>query len=102
MNFVERSIKCSDCGCDFTFSASEQEFFAGKGYANDPVRCPLCHAGRAVQGNSSVGYSPPRRQMFSAVCAGCGKRTELPFEPRGSRRVYCRDCYSRVRQGAAR
>jgi CxxC-x17-CxxC domain-containing protein len=102
MSFVDESITCSDCGCDFTFSVSEQEFFAEKGYTNDPGRCRLCRAKRTVQGNSSAGYSEPRRAMFPAVCSECGKRTELPFEPRGGRRVYCGDCYSKVRPGAAR
>jgi CxxC-x17-CxxC domain-containing protein len=108
MSFVDKSIKCSDCGCDFTFSTSEQESFAGKGYANDPKRCRLCRASRMVQSNGSSAYSgysqpwQPRRQMFAAVCAECGKGTDLPFEPRYGRRVYCRDCYSKVRPGASR
>ena len=108
MSFVDKSIKCSDCGCDFTFSTSEQESFAGKGYANDPKRCRLCRASRMVQSNGSSAYSgysqpwQPRRQMFAAVCAECGKGTDLPFEPRYGRRVYCRDCYEKVRQGAPR
>lgn len=102
MSFVEKSIKCSDCGSDFTFSVSEQEFFAEKGFTHDPRRCRLCRAQRAAQGDSSAGYRPPRRQMFRGVCAECGKETQLPFEPRGGRRVYCADCYSRIKEGAAR
>jgi CxxC-x17-CxxC domain-containing protein len=35
--------------------------------------------------------------MFPVVCAACGKQTEVPFEPRGGRPVYCRDCYTRVK-----
>jgi CxxC-x17-CxxC domain-containing protein len=108
MSFVDKSIKCSDCGSDFTFSAGEQESFAAKGYANDPKRCRWCRASRMVQNNASSAYSgysqpgQPRRQMFAAVCAECGKGTDLPFEPRYGRRVYCRDCYSKVRPGALR
>ncbi len=33
------------------------------------------------------------RQTFSAVCADCGRNCDLPFEPRGNRPVYCRDCF---------
>ena len=108
MSFVDKSIKCSDCGTDFTFSAGEQESFAVKGYANDPKRCRWCRASRMVQSNASSAYSgysqpwQPKRQMFAAVCAACGKGTDLPFEPRYGRRVYCRDCYSKVRPGASR
>ncbi|MCX5999758.1 MAG: zinc-ribbon domain containing protein [Chloroflexi bacterium] len=102
MSFVDKSIKCSDCGSTFTFSTSEQEFFAQKGYTNDPKRCPVCRASRKTQANSSSGYNEPRRQMFPVVCADCGKQTEVPFEPREGRPVYCSDCYSKVRTNTVR
>ena len=31
--------------------------------------------------------------MYPAVCAQCGKDTEVPFQPRGDRPVYCSDCF---------
>jgi CxxC-x17-CxxC domain-containing protein len=31
--------------------------------------------------------------MFPAVCAQCGKDTQVPFQPRGDKPVYCSDCY---------
>jgi len=33
--------------------------------------------------------------MYRAVCADCGKECEVPFEPDGSRPVYCKDCYQK-------
>jgi CxxC-x17-CxxC domain-containing protein len=98
MGFVDKTIQCSDCGSEFTFSAAEQEQFAQRGYTNDPKRCQACRMSRK---NTSSGFSgrssAPRREMFPAVCAQCGKQTEVPFEPRNGRPVYCRDCYSKVR-----
>jgi CxxC-x17-CxxC domain-containing protein len=35
--------------------------------------------------------------MYPATCAQCGQATELPFEPRNGRPVYCRDCYGKVK-----
>ncbi|MFA5317525.1 MAG: CxxC-x17-CxxC domain-containing protein [Dehalococcoidales bacterium] len=35
--------------------------------------------------------------MFPATCAECGKSTEVPFQPRGDKPVYCNDCYRKVR-----
>lgn len=35
------------------------------------------------------------RKMWPATCAECGKATEVPFEPKTDRPVYCRDCYSK-------
>ena len=93
--FQDRQLTCRDCGTEFIFSVSEQEFFAEKGFTNDPGRCPECRAARKTQnrrgGNS--GFSRQDRQMHPAVCATCGKQTEVPFQPRGDRPVYCRDCY---------
>jgi len=99
MSYVDKELTCSDCGSAFTFTAEEQDFFASKGYTNEPKRCPLCRAARKSQSGSSgsmSGYNS-RRQMFPAVCAECGKETEVPFEPREGRPVYCSRCYDRVR-----
>ncbi|HAS05047.1 MAG TPA: zinc-binding protein [Dehalococcoidia bacterium] len=98
MSFTEKSIVCSDCGATFTFSAEEQEFFDSKGYTNEPKRCPTCRQARKQErfGNSG-GFGGGRRQMFPAVCAECGKETEVPFEPRGDKPVYCSDCYRKNR-----
>jgi CxxC-x17-CxxC domain-containing protein len=35
--------------------------------------------------------------MFPVVCDQCGKETEVPFEPRQGRPVYCSDCYNQVK-----
>jgi CxxC-x17-CxxC domain-containing protein len=98
----DKTLTCSDCGQQFTFTASEQEFFAQKGFST-PVRCPSCRAARkaAREGGSSYGGRSygggssygGERQMYPAVCAQCGKETQVPFQPRGDRPVYCSDCY---------
>ncbi len=95
----DKTLTCSDCGQQFTFTASEQEFFAQKGF-NDPSRCPSCRAARKAaraSGESFGGGSRGERQMYPAVCAQCGKETEVPFQPRGDRPVYCSDCYNAMR-----
>jgi CxxC-x17-CxxC domain-containing protein len=33
--------------------------------------------------------------MHAVVCGDCGKNTEVPFEPRGDRPVYCRECFAK-------
>ena len=93
MTFQDKTIQCADCGSSFTFTAREQEFFQSKGYVNEPKRCPACRQSRRSQRG---GASSPR-QMYPAVCAQCGKETEVPFEPRNGRPVYCSDCYSKSR-----
>ena len=101
MSFQDKSIQCSDCGTTFTFSGEEQEVFASRGYTNEPKRCQPCRQARKSErygngGSGGYGYRP-QRQMFPVKCAQCGKDTEVPFEPRGDRPVYCSDCYNKVR-----
>ncbi|MEK7212655.1 MAG: CxxC-x17-CxxC domain-containing protein, partial [Patescibacteria group bacterium] len=36
---------------------------------------------------------------FPAICAVCGKKFGLPFEPTGTRPVYCRECMAKVKAG---
>jgi CxxC-x17-CxxC domain-containing protein len=98
MTYTEKSLQCSDCGRSFPFTAEEQEFFATKGFTNEPKRCPTCRSARKVERSGSDSGSSYNnrgpRQMFPTTCAQCGKKTEVPFQPRGDRPVYCRDCYA--------
>ena len=97
MSFTDKTLECSDCGTSFTFSAEEQEQFQSRGYTNEPKRCSECRDARKQERARNGGYEyRPRRQMFPAVCAECGKNTEVPFEPRGDRPVYCSDCFRKV------
>jgi CxxC-x17-CxxC domain-containing protein len=96
MPYTDKILTCSDCGAAFTFTAGEQEFHASKGFTNEPRRCPDCRQSRRSDGGGgggSYGGSRGPREMFSAVCANCGKEARVPFEPRGDRPVYCSDCF---------
>jgi CxxC-x17-CxxC domain-containing protein len=100
---ADQTLTCNDCGAQFQFTASEQEFYQSKGFST-PGRCPDCRAARkaARQGGSAsyAGGSYGERQMYPAVCAQCGKDTQVPFQPRGDKPVYCSDCF-RAQQGAS-
>ena len=86
--YTDKTIVCKDCGREFVFSASEQEFYAEKGFTNEPQRCRDCRAARkASRGQTGT------RQMFAAVCAECGKECQVPFEPHNDRPVYCSECF---------
>jgi CxxC-x17-CxxC domain-containing protein len=49
--------------------------------------------GRPAFQRSGGGFGRPQSQMHSATCANCGKATEVPFKPDGTRPIYCRDCF---------
>ena len=94
----DKTLQCVDCGVQFTFSAAEQEFFRSKGYTNEPKRCPACRTARRTErSGSGGGFNRGPRQMYPATCAQCGKETEVPFQPRGDKPVYCRDCFTSSR-----
>jgi len=103
---TDKPLTCRDCGQSFLFTAGEQEFFAQKGFTNEPSRCPDCRAANKRSRGDSGGYSTgggydrPQRQMYPAVCASCGKDTEVPFQPRNDRPVYCSDCFATQRESS--
>jgi CxxC-x17-CxxC domain-containing protein len=97
MDYVDKTLECQDCGISFTFSEDEQSLFASRGFNNEPKRCMECRMARKQQRNGGSYDNQQRREMFPAVCAECGVDTQVPFEPRQDRPVYCRECYDKVR-----
>jgi CxxC-x17-CxxC domain-containing protein len=89
----DKTITCKDCGQEFTFSASEQEFYAEKGFNNEPVRCKSCRTARKQRNNRQNGRT--QRKMYDAICSNCGVKTQVPFRPSGDRPVYCKDCFKK-------
>lgn len=123
--YVDRVLRCRECGDEFVFSASEQAFYASKGLAHDPARCASCRA--ILRGQRSLAASPrgtspaqgrtvgdraqalpphprnparqaPARRKYAAVCSACGGEALVPFLPRGDRPVYCITCYAQRRE----
>ncbi|MGI6176595.1 MAG: zinc-ribbon domain containing protein [Christensenellales bacterium] len=87
----DKTIACKDCGQSFVFTASEQDFYKEKGFANEPQRCKSCRDAR--KGGGGRG----QREMFNATCASCGCSCQVPFQPRNDRPVYCNVCFSNQR-----
>ena len=94
LNYVDKVLVCRDCSRDFVFSAGEQEFYQSRGLQHEPSRCIDCRNTRRPQD----GAGRRGRVMHDVVCSNCGKLTEVPFVPTGSRPVYCQDCFQTARQ----
>lgn len=101
MAMEDKTIKCRNCGNDFTFTVAEQQFYQEKGFEHEPVRCKPCRdtrktsgGGRGMGGGMGGGGS---RQMHDVTCSECGRQTQVPFKPTGEKPVYCRDCFNRHR-----
>lgn len=89
--FEDKTLTCKDCGNDFVFSAGEQEFYAEKGFVNEPQRCKECRDKR-----KAAARAP--REFHDAVCASCGKECKVPFVPNGERPVYCSECFATMKE----
>lgn len=103
MTFADKTLTCVECNAEFVFTAGEQEFYQQKGFQNEPKRCHACRTVRRSdtgrRGPAGANRGP--RRLYPAVCASCGKETEVPFEPRGIKPVYCSDCFAQQRAGSA-
>ena len=91
--YTDKTLVCKDCGQEFTFTAREQEFYAEKGFQNEPQRCKPCRDAKkaAVKG---------QRVLYDAVCAKCGKEAKVPFQPTEDRPVYCSECFAKKQEQA--
>jgi CxxC-x17-CxxC domain-containing protein len=106
VSYADKTLTCRDCGNPFTFTEGEQAFFAQKGFTNEPSRCPECRAAnKSRRGGMTYdsdrgyegGYQREPRQMYEAVCTGCGGLARVPFQPRGDKPVYCSSCFEQQR-----
>lgn len=88
--YEDRTLVCNECGEEFVFTAGEQEFYAEKGFTNDPKKCKKCRDARKNGGRAE-------REYFTATCANCGKEARVPFRPREDRPVYCSDCFAAMK-----
>ena len=78
--YQDKTLICQDCGREFIWTAAEQEFYAEKGFTNEPKRCKECREKRKNNGR-------PQHEMYDAVCANCGNPCKVPFKPTEGRPV---------------
>jgi hypothetical protein len=59
--FKPRFLICADCGEEFVFTAAAQQYFAERGYTEDPKRCKTCHTAhkKGKRQNGSTGHKEP-------------------------------------------
>ena len=76
MEYRDKTLVCVECNQQFVWTASEQLFYADRGFKNEPKRCKQCKA------KKSAGPGGSRdRVETKAICSQCGKETTVPFKP---------------------
>lgn len=84
--YQDEKLICEECGCEFVFTAGEQEFYAERGLTNKPKRCETCRKARKQN---------RKKKLYDAVCTKCGCETKVPFRPIEGKEVFCRDCFKK-------
>jgi CxxC-x17-CxxC domain-containing protein len=92
LEYRDKKLTCVDCEKPFVWIASEQLFYADRGFKNEPKRCRECKS------KKFAGAGGRARISTAAVCSQCGKQTIVPFEPKHGRPVFCADCFKQRRQ----
>ncbi|AFS83263.1 hypothetical protein NSED_07345 [Candidatus Nitrosopumilus sediminis] len=49
-------------------------------------------------GDNNIIIMSEDRKMYKCTCADCGKDSEVPFEPKPDRPVYCKECLPKHRK----
>ena len=74
--YEDKTLVCKECGNEFVFTAGEQEFYAEKGFVNEPQRCKACRQARK-------NAAKPARELFETTCAECGGVAKDSFQANG-------------------
>ena len=64
---VDKTLTCADCGQEFTFTASEQDFYAERGFT-EPRRCGSLP--RRPQGRSATPRAAARTAPAATASGG--------------------------------
>ena len=91
--YEDKTLVCKECGAEFVFTAGEQEFYAERGFQNEPQRCKACRDAR-----KNAARSP--REYFTAGLAALTAAAKLVFP--SSRRPIVRSTAASASQRCAR
>ncbi len=104
--YNDKNLTCADCGQEFVFTASEQDFYSQRGFT-EPRRCPSCRASRKAARNaegggssygggysSSGGYSSGGYSSGAGSYGGGGGGGGYGERDRGPREMFAATCSS--------
>lgn len=92
--YEDKTLTCKECGQEFVFTAGEQEFYAEKGFENEPQRCKACRDKRKAANRTE-------REMFETVCSECGGVARVPASLKNKTDVLCSECFAKKKEQEA-
>ena len=96
INKLQQQLSAMEKKLDILISQSSKMPFE-KSYSQKPFR-PFDHSHR--HDRERQGDSHRERTYTRVICSDCSKECEIPFKPSGDRPVYCKDCFSKRKQGS--
>ena len=72
--YEDKTLVCKECGKEFVFTAGEQEFYAERGFQNEPQRCKACRDARKKSKrtpSSVIFWMLPLRPLPSSSPSVC-------------------------------
>ena len=75
--YEDKTLVCKDCGNEFVFTAGEQEFYASRGFENEPQRCKACRDARKNAGRGPPAVRKPACPSSPAKTVLCTAATAL-------------------------
>ena len=85
--YEDKTLICKECGAEFIFTAGEQEFYAEKGFVNEPQRCKSCRDARRCTSPSAP--TAAKRRRFPSSPARIGLCTAASASPACAAKAEC-------------
>ena len=62
----DKTLVCKDCGKEFIFTVGEQQFYAEKGFSNEPTRCKACRNAKKERFNNNNNGGRQKQDSFNS------------------------------------
>jgi CxxC-x17-CxxC domain-containing protein len=89
--YEDKTLVCKECGNEFTFTAGEQQFYAEKGFENEPKKCKACR-------DAKKNANKADKEYHDIICHDCGGPGRVPFNPTEGKPVYCSACLAKRKE----
>ena len=90
--FEDKKLTCEECGTEFVWDASEQAYFAKKGFKKVPKRCRACRAKKQME------LQKEKENEKEITCTKCGKKAVTSAGIEENEEALCLECYLKETQ----
>ncbi len=91
--YEDKTLVCKECGAEFVFTAGEQEFYAERGFQNEPQRCKACRE------DARKECCPQPERVLHCCLRQLRRRSSCSLsKPKTDRPVYRSECFAKMRE----